>query len=53
MSTLNKICICLFCSECACCMAACYDEWAATEACGLGYLNCGACAWTVFAPLCH
>ena len=53
MSVLNKIAICLFCSECACWMSICYDEWAAVEACGLAYLNCGGCAWTVFAPICH
>ena len=34
-------------------MASCYDEWSAAEACGLGYLNCAGCAWTVFAPVCH
>lgn len=53
MSIVNKILICLFCSETACCFASCYDEWASTEACGLACVNCGGCVWTVCAPICH
>lgn len=53
MSIVNKILICLCCSEASCCFASCYDEWAATEACFLGCLNCSGCGWTVCAPICH
>ena len=53
MSVVNKICVCLCCSECACWMSSCYDEWAASEACGLACLNCAGCGWTLFAPIPH
>ena len=53
MNFINKLCVCLCCHECACCVAQCIDMWAACEACGLAYLSCGNCCWTVFAPLCH
>lgn len=53
MSIANKILVCLFCTEPSCCFATCYDEWASTEACALGCLNCAGCCWTVCAPICH
>lgn len=53
MGMLNKVCTCLCCAECACCAAECIDIWAAYEACGLAYLQCGSCCWGVCAPLCH
>jgi hypothetical protein len=52
-SIINKIAVCCCCSECACCVGQCYDMWHGYEACGLAYLNCGACCWTVCAPICH
>lgn len=37
----------------SCMYAECYDAWASTEACGLAYLNCMGCCWTICAPVCH
>lgn len=53
MSIVNKILICLCCSECSCWFATCYDEWASYEACGLGCINCAGCGWAICAPICH
>ena len=53
MGMLNKICTCWWCHQCACCVGECIDMWASCEACGLSYLSCGACCWTLFAPICH
>lgn len=53
MSIVNKIFICLCCSETSCAFASCYDEWASTQACALGCLNCWGCCWTICAPICH
>ena len=50
---INKVLICCCCSEVSCCVAQCIDMWAAYEACGLAYINCGSCCWTVCAPICH
>ena len=32
--------------------ACCIDEWHACEACGLAYLYCDACYWTLCSPIC-
>lgn len=53
MGMLNKVCTCLCCHECACGVGECYDTWTACESCGLAYLQCGACCWTICAPVCH
>jgi hypothetical protein len=53
MGGLNKFCTCWWCHNCACCVAQCIDQWGACEACGLAYLSCGACCWTLLAPICH
>ena len=50
---LNKVCVCLCCSNMACGVGACYDSWTSIEAYGLCYLNCQACCWTLCAPVCH
>ena len=50
---VNKVCVCLCCSECACWYAACYDEWAAYESCGLCCLHCSGCCWAICAPIPH
>ena len=53
MNTVNMIFTCLCCSQCACQVACCVDQWAAMEACGLADLQCGHCCWRVCAPICH
>ena len=53
MSVVNKILVCLCCSECACWFATCYDEWAGTEACGLCCIHCAGCMWAMCAPIPH
>ena len=53
MPIINKICTCLCCHNTACSVGECYDCWTAYEACGLANLQCGACCWTICAPICH
>lgn len=53
MPILNQICTCCFCYECACTVGQCYDCWTGVQACGLANLQCGACCWTICAPICH
>ena len=43
-------CLCLPCWGCY--EAECIDQWHGCEACGLCYLYCDACAWTLCAPIC-
>lgn len=49
---LKKCCQCYFCSYKACSVACCVDCWHAMEACGLAYLYCDACCWTLCSPIC-
>ncbi len=53
MNILNKICTCLCCYQCACSSAMCIDQWHSYEACGVAYIECGNCCWTICAPICH
>lgn len=53
MSIINKICTCLCCHQTACHVGECYDCWTACESCGLAQLQCGACCWSLCAPICH
>ena len=52
MDFLKKCCNCYCCSYQACGVACCIDTWHSMEACGLAYLFCSACCWTLCAPLC-
>lgn len=49
---LKKCCQCYFCSGVAYNSACCIDYWHGVEACGLAYLFCDGCCWTLCAPLC-
>lgn len=33
-------------------MACCIDQWHSVEACGLAYLYCDGCYWSLCAPIC-
>lgn len=52
MEAIKKCCNCCCCSEKAYNVACCIDVWHAYEACGLAYLFCDACCWTLCAPIC-
>jgi hypothetical protein len=52
MDFLKKCCQCYWCGYAACNTAMCIDQWHSIEACGLAYLYCDACCWTLCAPLC-
>lgn len=52
MDFLKKCCNCYMCSYKAYGVALCIDTWHSCEACGLAYLFCDACCWTLCAPLC-
>jgi hypothetical protein len=49
---LKKICQCWCFSSSAYNVAFCIDYWHSVEACGLAYLYCDACYWSLCAPLC-
>lgn len=53
MSMVNKVLICLCCSECACWFATFQDEWAGMEACLLCCAQCAGCCWAICAPIPH
>lgn len=52
MSILNKICVCIFCSQAACFAGCVYDSWGSIQACFQSELNCMGCCWTIFYPVC-
>jgi len=52
MDFCKKCCNWYCCAQQACGVAQCIDGWHAIEACGLSYLFCQACCWTLCAPLC-
>ncbi len=49
---VKKCCQCYCFSGTAYNVAFCIDYWHSIQACGLAYLYCDACWWTLFAPLC-
>ncbi len=52
MDFCKKCCNWYYMSQTACGVAQCIDNWHAIEACGLAYLFCSACCWTLCAPIC-
>ena len=49
---MTKVLQCLCLTGTAYNAAYCIDYWHACEACGLAYLYCDACCWTLCAPVC-
>lgn len=52
MSTCAKVLQCLCLTGTAFNAACCIDQWHGCEACGLAYLYCDACWWTLCSPIC-
>jgi hypothetical protein len=50
--TVKKILQCCCLTSTAYNAAMCIDSWHSIEACGLAYLYCDACWWTLFSPIC-
>ena len=49
---MTKVLQCLCLTGTAYNTAYCIDTWHACEACGLAYLYCDACCWTMCSPIC-